>query len=225
MLLLCSQQLGLSLHRPGCRSSRPHPLRWQPKARMKAAPLPIEQIITDSLNRHALRLQKLLPSTEPRLLRLQEAPADDWRLVLDALAPFVKEKKLRSLQDILGRRRVTLHILIENVSDPHNAQAALCRLQHHALAAVAPCTRNCHPVSARPAQSLLRTAEALGVQHVHIVESVCPFQLPAAEVHTATACARGCSPVCAGPSPRVFEAAAPCMVSGERHQSRQRRHR
>ena len=27
-------------------------------------------------------------------------------------------------------------------------------------------------------QSLLRTAEALGVQHVHIVESVCTFQLP-----------------------------------------------
>ena len=123
MLLLASQQLGLSLHRPGCRSARPLPLRWQPQPRM-AAPLPIEQIITDSLDRHAQRLQKLLPSEEPRLVRLQDATADDWRLVIDALAPFLKEKKLRSYQDVLGRRRVALQILIENVADPHNAQAA-----------------------------------------------------------------------------------------------------
>lgn len=53
----------------------------------------------------------------------------------------------------------------------------------------------------RTVQSLLRTAEALGVQHVHIVESVCTFQLPAAEARTADAleaaalCNRGCSPV------------------------------
>ena len=122
--LLHFQQLGLSLHRPGCRSARPLPLRWQPPPRM-AAPLPIEQIITDSLDRHAQRLQKLLPSEEPRLVRLQEATADDWRLVIDALAPFLKEKKLRSYQDVLGRRRVALQILIENVADPHNAQVVL----------------------------------------------------------------------------------------------------
>ena len=90
-----------------------------------AAPLPIEQIITDSLDRHAQRLQKLLPSEEPRLVRLQEATPDDWRLVIDGLAPFLKEKKLRSYQDVLGRRRAALQILIENVADPHNAQAAL----------------------------------------------------------------------------------------------------
>jgi hypothetical protein len=53
----------------------------------------------------------------------------------------------------------------------------------------------------RTVQSLLRTAEALGVQHVHIVESVCTFQLPAAEARTADAleaaalCNRDCSPV------------------------------
>lgn len=162
MLLLASQQLGLSLHRPGCRSARPLPLRWQPQPRM-AAPLPIEQIITDSLDRHAQRLQKLLPSEEPRLVRLQDATADDWRLVIDALAPFLKEKKLRSYQDVLGRRRVALQILIENVADPHNAQAAprtvgcspahrrlqpYSSLQPHASEAVtlcirAPCSRCC----------------------------------------------------------------------------------
>jgi len=125
MLLLVSQQLGLSIHRPGCRSTRPLTLRWQQQPPRMAAPLPIEQIITDSLDRHAQRLQKLLPSEEPRLVRLQEATADDWRLVIDALAPFLKEKKLRSYQDVLGRRRVALQILIENVADPHNAQAAL----------------------------------------------------------------------------------------------------
>ena len=104
------------------RADRP-PAR-QPPARM-TAPLPIEQIITDSLDRHAQRLQKLLPSEEPRLVRLQEATPDDWRLVIDGLAPFLKEKKLRSYQDVLGRRRAALQILIENVADPHNAQAAL----------------------------------------------------------------------------------------------------
>ena len=112
----CScEMLLLGLARPRAR---------QPPARM-AAPLPIEQIITDSLDRHAQRLQKLLPSEEPRLVRLQEATPDDWRLVIDGLAPFLKEKKLRSYQDVLGRRRAALQILIENVADPHNAQAAL----------------------------------------------------------------------------------------------------
>ena len=103
-----------------------------------AAPLPIEQIITDSLDRHAQRLQRVRPPEEMRLLRLQEAQADDWRLVVDALAPFVKEKKLRSLQGVLGRRRVALQILIENVSDPHNAQAAMHRRQHPYSESAAP---------------------------------------------------------------------------------------
>ena len=35
-------------------------------------------------------------------------------------------------------------------------------------------------------QSLLRTAEGLGVQHVHVVEAVCEFQLPAAEAFAAS---------------------------------------
>ena len=118
----------------------------------------IDEVITESLNRHALRLQRVEPPEQRKLLQLQDARADDWRLVVDALAPFLKEKKIRSFQRVLELRRATLHVLVENVADPHNAQ------------------------------SLLRTAEALGVQHVHVVEAVCQFQLPAAE---ASAVSRG----------------------------------
>ena len=57
---------------------------------------------------------------------------------------------MRRLEEILRKRRAGLHLVVENIADPHNAA------------------------------SLLRTAEALGVQHVHVIESVNEFQLPAA---------------------------------------------
>ena len=60
------------------------------------------------------------------------------------------------------------------------------------------------PLHACTVQSLLRTAEALGVQHVHVVESVCTFQLPAAEARTRCACS---SPVHSRLQPCVIEAA------------------
>jgi len=62
------------------------------------------------------------------------------------------------MEGALRQRRAELHLVVENVADPHNAQ------------------------------TVCRTAEAIGVQHVHVIESVCQFQLPSAAAH---ATARG----------------------------------
>ena len=205
MLLLVSQQLGLSIHRPGCRSTRPLTLRWQQPPPRMAAPLPIEQIITDSLDRHAQRLQKLLPSEEPRLVRLQEATADDWRLVIDALAPFLKEKKLRSYQDVLGRRRVALQILIENVADPHNAQAALRTVGCSPIRA---CT-GCDPM--HPRTPPVAAADSGGTGRAARAHRRVRLYVPAARCGGAHCRrTRGCSPVTSRLQPCVFEAAAMC---------------
>ena len=58
-------------------------------------------------------------------------------------------------------RRADLHIVVENLADPFNVQ------------------------------SVCRSAEALGVQHVHVIESVCEFRLPAAEAHATSRGALG----------------------------------
>ena len=129
-----------------------------------ASPLPrdLDGIITRSLDRHAQRLQRVLPGQPPpdevRQLRLLEASADDWRLVIDALAPFIREQRVRSMERALRRRRRNLHLVVENLADPYNAQ------------------------------SVCRTAEALGVQNLHVIESVSHFQLPSGAAH---ATARG----------------------------------
>ena len=117
---------------------------------------PLDDVIAAALNLHALRLQKVQQPDEMTKLRLNEARPDDWRRVVEALVPFVKEKRLQRLQRVLRQRRPELHLVVENVADPFNSQ------------------------------SLLRTAEGLGVQHVHVVEAVCEFQLPAAEAFAAS---------------------------------------
>jgi len=80
------------------------------------------------------------------MMRLAEATPDDWRCVVDALAPAARPKKVWSLEAALRRRRARLHLVVENISDPRNA-AAVCR-----------------------------AAEGLGVQHLHVVESVNTFE-------------------------------------------------
>ena len=131
-------------------------------------PLPtsLDAIITRSLDRHAQRLQRVLPGAAPphklqKRLTLSEATPQDWRLVVDALAPFMREKRVRLMEKALRRRRANLHLVVENLADPFNAQ------------------------------SVCRTAEALGVQHVHVIESICPFQLPGAEAHASSRGALG----------------------------------
>ena len=78
--------------------------------------------------------------------------------MIDVLAPFMKEKRVRRQVDSLNKRRANCHIVLENLSDPFNAAG------------------------------VLRTIEACGVQHVHLIESVSAFQLPANVAH---ASARG----------------------------------
>ena len=84
-------------------------------------------------------------------LSLSEAQPTDWARIVEVLGsvPFVKDNRMERLSRVVGSRRAGLHLVLENVHDPHNAAA------------------------------VLRTAEGLGVQHVHIIESVNEFQVPA----------------------------------------------
>ena len=54
--------------------------------------LSVGEIITASLDRYARRLQAP-PISQRRLLRIAEATPDDWRCVIDALAPAARAKK------------------------------------------------------------------------------------------------------------------------------------
>ena len=120
---------------------------------------PLHDIVSASLDRHAQRQQKVIPDHEPAAsLALDDTSPSDWRRVVDVLAPFMKEKRVRSQIDSLNKRRSGLHLCLENVADPFNAAG------------------------------VLRTAEALGIQHIHVIESVSLFQLPANVAH---ASARG----------------------------------
>ena len=98
-------------------------------------------------------------------MSLSDALPTDWARIVEVLQPFVKDSRMDRLQRVVGSRRAGLHLVLENVHDPHNAAA------------------------------VLRTAEGLGVQHVHIVESVNEFQvIPAGSSRGAQkGVAMGCS--------------------------------
>lgn len=122
----------------------------------------LDQIVEASLDRHAQRLQRVSEPLGPmRLMMLRSAVPSDWRRVVDALAPFMKDRRLGRLTNALHRRRSGLHLVIENIADPFNLA------------------------------SVLRTAEALGIQHVHVIESVSLFALPASEAQSASRGALG----------------------------------
>ena len=92
------------------------------------------------------------PSSEAASqLLLSSAGPDEWARVVDALRPFARASRVQKLDETLSRRRGGVHLVLENVGDPFNVAA------------------------------VLRTAEGLGVQHVHLVESVVAAQIPAAE--------------------------------------------
>lgn len=97
----------------------------------------------------AKRKQGLLDSADERvLLEIREALPSHWQRVISVLSPFMKERRVIRLQAALRKRRSRLHLVLENIVDPHNCAA------------------------------VLRAAEACGVQHVHVIESVSEFQLP-----------------------------------------------
>ena len=113
----------------------------------------LDGIITTSLDRHAQRGQKLGGPVDQTEISLSDATAADWCRVVDALAPFMKERRLRRLQTALDERRQGLELAVENVADPWNFA------------------------------SIARTAEGLGVQHIHMVEAVTHMALPSVQAH------------------------------------------
>ena len=87
---------------------------------------------------------------------LAEATPAQHALIAGTLAPFMKEERVVKMREVLDRRRRGVHLVLENVADPFNCAA------------------------------VMRTAEGLGVQHVHVIESVSEFTLPAAEASVAS---------------------------------------
>lgn len=77
-----------------------------------------------------------------RRILLDDADVSDWETVIDTLTPLARPERMRRLHEVLSKRRGKLHVVLENVADPFNVAA------------------------------VLRTAEGLGVQHVHVIESV-----------------------------------------------------
>ncbi len=77
-----------------------------------------------------------------RRLLLNEATPEDWKLVAETLSPFARGNRLIRLNEVLAKRRGNLHLVLENIADPYNVAA------------------------------VMRTAEGLGVQHLHLIESV-----------------------------------------------------
>lgn len=74
------------------------------------------------------------------LLRLEQAPDALQEAVVAQLKPLMQEDRLQKMEQVLSRRTQALTVLIENVYQPQNASA------------------------------VLRTAEAIGLQSVYIVE-------------------------------------------------------
>ena len=77
-----------------------------------------------------------------RRLLLDQATPEDWKLVADTLGKFATGTRVVRLNEVLAKRRGSLHLVLENIADPYNVAA------------------------------VMRTAEGLGVQHLHLVESV-----------------------------------------------------
>jgi len=97
----------------------------------------------------AARAQSAAPAaaSPQRQILLDSATEQDWDAIVAALEPFMKENRVARLREMLDRRRGGLHLVLENIGDPHNAAA------------------------------VLRTAEGLGVQHVHVIESISDFHV------------------------------------------------
>ncbi len=65
--------------------------------------------------------------------------------VVRALRPLLSHERIRRIEQVLRHRLATVTVVLENLHDPHNGGAAL------------------------------RTCEAMGLTHVHVVEPVEPF--------------------------------------------------
>ena len=80
---------------------------------------PLHNLVSGALDRHAQRQQSVLRRYDLTTDQsLETAPAETWRAVIDVLAPFMKEKRVRRQVDSLNKRRANCHIVLENLSDP-----------------------------------------------------------------------------------------------------------
>lgn len=80
-------------------------------------------------------------SSAMRTFTPEEATQEDWALVSEVLARFTAPDRVERLNEVLSKRRKGLHIVLENLENPYDIAA------------------------------ILRTAEGLGVQHVHCIDS------------------------------------------------------
>ena len=101
------------------------------------------------------------PTPSAQKIYTSSATPQHWHAIASALRPFMKDSRIARLEEVLSRRRRGLHLVLENVADPFNAAA------------------------------VMRSAEGLGVQHVHVVESICDFHMPEAQSRAASAGALG----------------------------------
>ena len=88
-----------------------------------------------------------MPSLFPPFSR---TPSPDPRLsheaVVRALTPLLSQERVRRIEQVLRHRLATVTVVLENLYDPHNGGAAL------------------------------RSCEAMGLTHVHVVEPITPFE-------------------------------------------------
>jgi tRNA (guanosine-2'-O-)-methyltransferase len=89
-----------------------------------------------------VRAMSLVPPFD-RPLPLSDVSPDD---VCEALAPLLVDGRRERIDAVVASRLGGLHVLIENLHDPHNGAA------------------------------VLRSAESFGIQTVHVVEAVEPFR-------------------------------------------------
>jgi len=74
------------------------------------------------------------------------SPGLDPAFVCDVLSPLLVDGRRERIDEVIAARLGDLHILIENLHDPHNGAA------------------------------VLRSAESFGIQTVHVVEAIEPFR-------------------------------------------------
>ena len=87
------------------------------------------------------RQQQQQQQQQLRPFQINHASLEDWSLVVNVLAPFTAQERVERFNQVLSKRRKNLHIVLENIDNPYDTAA------------------------------ILRTAEGLGIQYVHTIDS------------------------------------------------------
>ena len=85
---------------------------------------------------------RMTSSSQNRQLRAADATQEDWEIVVDVLSRFSAPDRVERLNGVLAKRRAGVHVVVENMEDPFDVAA------------------------------IMRTAEGLGIHHVHTIDSV-----------------------------------------------------